>query len=389
MDAAEFLAAEDRRAVEATAGPAPHGPKAPLAENEDYQPRARITLVAFDEMRARLNDGYLVKNLIGATSMAVLYGESGTGKTFLALHLALCIAAGAEFCKRRVRRAGVIYIAAEAGKSIENRVAAAKHVIEFPSAMPFAAVETPLNLCAENADTVPLIAAIRAANLGMPVELIVIDTLSRVMAGANENQPDDMGAFVRNIDRLRAATGAAVLIVHHSGKDASRGARGHSLLRAATDTEIEITRDDATKIATARVTKQREYATDGTMAFSLRPVELGTDQDGDPITSCVVEEAEAISAARPKAKPLSAAQSRALQLLGEAISRDGSIPPSCNFIPAGTQCVAETLWREYCYRGAISTGDHEAQKKAFRRSAEALVAAGRVGKWGPWVWIIP
>ncbi len=351
------------------------------------EPHNAIKLVAFDEMRARLNDGYLVKNLLGAASMAVLYGESGTGKTFLALHLALCIAAGSEFFKRRVRRAGVIYIAAEAGKSIENRIAAAKHAIEFPSAMPFAAVETPLDLCAETADTEPLIEAVRNAALGFPVELIVVDTLSRVMAGGNENQPDDMGAFVRNIDRLRAETGAAVLIVHHSGKDASRGARGHSLLRAATDTEIEITRDDASKIATARVTKQRNFATDGTLTFSLRPVELGTDQDGDPINSCVLEETETSVAPAPKAKPLPAAQKRALQLLTEAVNRDGEVPPASNFIPANTRCVPETLWRQHCYLGAISAGNQDARQRAFKRAAEALVAAGRVGKWGAYVWL--
>src|SRR2546430_552041 len=186
--------------------------------------------------------------------MAVLYGESGSGKTFLALHLALCVAAGTEFFGHRVRRAGVVYIAAEAGRGIENRVAAAKHEIEFPEMMPFAAITVPVDLCTEAANTDSVIDAIRFADIGMPVELIIVDTLSRVMAGGNENAPDDMGALVRNIDRLRAETNAAVVLVHHSGKDASRGARGHSLLHAATDTEIEVVRDAATKIATARIT---------------------------------------------------------------------------------------------------------------------------------------
>ena len=103
--------------------------------------------------------------------------------------------------------------------------------------MPFAAIVSPVDLCTDDADLNKLITTIIACRLGMPVGLIVIDTLSRVMAGGNENAPEDMGALVRNIDRLRDETGGAVLLVHHSGKDLSRGARGHSLLRAATDTE--------------------------------------------------------------------------------------------------------------------------------------------------------
>jgi RecA-family ATPase len=72
------------------------------------------------------------------------------------------------------------------------------------------------------------------------VVLVVIDTLARAMAGGNENASEDMGAFVRNVDRVRSATSAHTMIVHHSGKNKAAGARGHSSLRAATDTEIEI-----------------------------------------------------------------------------------------------------------------------------------------------------
>jgi AAA domain-containing protein len=319
------------------------------------QPEATgITFVLFDDMRPRLGDGYLVKGLLGSGAMAVMYGESGSGKTFLALHLGLCVAGGNEFFGHRVRQAGVVYIAAEAGKGIETRVAAAKHEFEFPGVMPFAAIEAPLDLCGETGIG-PLIAAINGLQLGMKIEMIVIDTLSRVMAGGNENQPDHMGAFVANVDRLRAETAAAVVVVHHSGKDASRGARGHSLLRAATDTEIEVTRD--AKISTARVTKQRELPADGAFAFALRSVELGHDTDGDAVTSCVVEEAgEATGASVQRDRALPPAQRRALELLAEAINQAGEVPAANNHIPAHTRCVTEAAWREYCYLGAISAG---------------------------------
>jgi hypothetical protein len=339
-------------------------------------------------MRPRLSDGYLIKHLLGSSTMTVLYGESGSGKTFLALHLSLCLAAGYRFFDRRVRQAGVVYIAAEAGRSIENRIAAVKGEIEYPEIMAFAAIVSPVDLCTDEADLGRLIATIQAADIGLPIGLIVIDTLSRTMGGGNENQPDDMGAFVRNIDRLRDETGAAILVVHHSGKDASKGARGHSLLRAATDTEIEVTRDAGSKVATARVTKQRDFATDGMLSFTLRQVEIGVDSDGSPVMSCIVEEQEAsaTTGAPPKLR-LSAAQQRALQLLGKAIDEAGEVPPASNHIPAGARCVTEDVWRRYAYLGGISAGDQGAKKKAFQRAAEALVAVGRVGKWEPFVWV--
>src|SRR4051812_18886432 len=70
--------------------------------------------------------------------------------------------------------------------------------------------------------------------------MVVIDTLFRALAGGNENACEDMGTVVANADRIRAATGACVLMIHQCGKDAVRGMRGHSSLKAATDSEIEV-----------------------------------------------------------------------------------------------------------------------------------------------------
>jgi RecA-family ATPase len=118
--------------------------------------------------------------------------------------------------------------------------------------------------------------------------LIVVDTLSRAMAGGNENSPEDMDALVGHIDLIRQALPSHVSVIHHSGKDAARGARGHSSLRAAADTEIEITREIGTKTSTARVTKQRELELGDEFPFCLVPVELGTNRRGKAVTSCVV-----------------------------------------------------------------------------------------------------
>jgi len=107
------------------------------------------------------------------------------------------------------------------------------------------------------------------------------------------------------------------------------------------------------------------------------------------LTTCVVSEEQGVAANTIKS-PLSASQQRALQLLGEAIAAAGEVPPPNNHIPAKAKCVTEHLWREYCYRVGISATDKpDSLQKSFKRAAEGLVAAGRVGKWEPWVWLIP
>jgi hypothetical protein len=185
----------------------------------------------------------------------------------------------------------VLYVAAEGGFGIERRLTAFRLHLGIDAAdVPFFILTTAPDLCDPEADTEDLLAEIK--HLAPSVGLIVLDTLSRVMAGGNENASDDMGALVRNCDRIREETGAHVMLVHHTGKDAAKGARGHSLLRAATDTEIEVKRDPQTKIITATMTKQRDGEVGQVYGFRLDPVEIGEDQDGDPITSCVIEPVE-------------------------------------------------------------------------------------------------
>ncbi|VTR94741.1 atpase aaa : Uncharacterized protein OS=Phaeospirillum molischianum DSM 120 GN=PHAMO_290104 PE=4 SV=1: AAA_25 [Gemmata massiliana] len=136
------------------------------------------------------------------------------------------------------------------------------------------------------------VAQVAAEELSIQVGLIVVDALSRTIAGGNENSPDDMGALVRNTDTIRQTLGAHVATIHHSGKDTARGARGRSLLRAATDTEIEVSREPVTKTSVPRVTKQRELDLDGGFSFELLPVELGTNRRGKAATSCVARAAD-------------------------------------------------------------------------------------------------
>jgi KaiC/GvpD/RAD55 family RecA-like ATPase len=243
--------------------------------------RPRLYRRKFGDIKPRLTDTYLVQKLLGEGAMSVVYGESNVGKTFFAMSLAYAIAQGRAYGGHKATQGAVVYVAAEAGVSAENRVAALRAHFKDAEA-PFDLVPCPVDLLRPNGDTKALIELVKEAEADYgKVRLVVIDTLSRAIAGGNENSPDDMGALVKHLDALRVATRAHVMVIHHSGKDTAKGARGHSLLRAATDTEIEI------QAGVARITKQRDMEMGASIGFDLVPVDLGVSDEGEKVTSCV------------------------------------------------------------------------------------------------------
>ena len=235
----------------------------------------------------------IVEDTLTAGGFSVMYGESNSGKSFLACDMACHIGAGMAWLGRRTVQGAVLYVAGEGAESIKLRVLAWRQ--HHGVSANLAIIPVAVNLLDADADIEKIIAAALtvAAHYGMPVVLIVIDTLARAFGGGNENASEDMGAVISNSDALRQATRAHVMFIHHQGKDASKGSRGHSSLKAATDTEIEVTGEEATKLHTAKITKQRDLGSRGvefTAKFSV--VEMGVDQWGKAVTTCVVESTE-------------------------------------------------------------------------------------------------
>jgi len=133
---------------------------------------------------------------------------------------------------------------------------------------------------------------------GIAVQLIVIDTLARCIGSGDENSAQYMSQFLAACDRIRLSTGATVLIVHHVGKSAQAGARGSSALLGAVDTAIEVEKLYYGRVA--RVVKQKDGQDGIEIGFDLEEVEIGHDDEGEPITTCVVRPATEIAKARPK-----------------------------------------------------------------------------------------
>lgn len=333
-------------------------------ERADFLSR---NLIPIEHIEADNIRPYLVKGWIDRGAFSVIYGESNVGKTFLALDMAMHVAAGEDWHGNRVTGGTVVYVASEGGRGIWHRVEAiwkARRTLAERAKNQCLMLPVPLDMHG-SLDRVAIVQTLLA--LPERPSLVVIDTLARSMGTGDENASADMGAFIAAVDDIRTKTGAHVSVIHHAGKDATRGARGHSSLRAAVDTEIELKRDG--KIITAETRKQRDMEGGKVFAYSLQVVPLGEDQDGDPITSCVVTPCDT----PPKRGPKITGQANiALQALSDAIAHHGE-KRGGDMFPANRQVVSLDRWREYCKRHKLSVSDKpEAFYTAFSRAVGKL-----------------
>jgi phage/plasmid primase-like uncharacterized protein/KaiC/GvpD/RAD55 family RecA-like ATPase len=245
----------------------------------------------------------LVEGLMTIGSSVVVYGDSNSGKTFWALSVATAIASGEDCYGRKTDPGLVVYLASEAPASIRSRMQAIKK-FHGCSLENLAMVPVPMNFYSGDQDAHDVIELVRAIEVakGKPVRLIIGDTLARMSAGANENSGEDMGPVMARFDQVATATGAAMMIIHHNGKDAAKGARGWSGIRAHIDTEIEVSEKEGTRSVT--VTKQRELPSKGeTIYFKLEVIEMGKTKFGGPATTCVAVPDQEAATTKPHKKP--------------------------------------------------------------------------------------
>lgn len=186
---------------------------------------------------------WMIRCLFPMTGLTALYGPSGSGKSFLALDLAVAVAGGAnEWYGMRVTNRPVIYCVLEGEGSMGKRVKAWQQHHDKPLPVALRFVTQPINLLRPD-DVRNLADAIRQA--GGNGGLVVLDTLNRAAPEADENSSKDMGAIIAGAKALRAAIGGLIMLVHHTGKQLGAGMRGHSSLFAAMDAVIGVVQSDA------------------------------------------------------------------------------------------------------------------------------------------------
>lgn len=331
------------------------------AQADSGEPKTpRFTPVSVAEFASRPPPQWIIKGVLPKAELVVLFGESGSGKSFVALDMAIAICLGEAWRGRRTRAGRVVYIAAEGAGGFRNRcVALAQH-------RGLDLADIPLDIVADAPNLLMKPEALALAKAIGRADIVVVDTFAQTTPGGNENAGEDMGKALAHCKGIHRATGAVVILVHHSGKDASKGARGWSGLRAAADAELEVTRTPAGRML--RTSKQKDGDDDLQWGFGLETVTIGMDEDGDPITSCVVVEADIPTAKliRPMG-PVETIVSQVIQEMAQAQNSGIEVGP----------VLAEAVKR----LEPPADGKRDTRKQRCRRALEALTVGDDAPYW--------
>lgn len=301
---------------------------------------------------------WIVKGIIETEVLAEIFGPPGSGKTFAALDLALCVTSGMDWHGHTVKKSGpVLYVCGEGARGVTRRIEAWRLRHGRQAVGPFFISNGSAALLErDNVRQVEEAADQITEQYGQPV-LIIIDTLARNFGPGNENDTSDMSSFVGACDRLKDRHGAAVLVVHHTGLTDGQRGRGSSVLRAAVDFEYSVkSAGDRGLILSA--TKVKDHEPPAPMTFELKPIALGYfDEDGTPVSSCTLEPAE-ITPAKGR---LSSGQILALETFGDAAGLSGE--------------ATLDNWRAEYYRKSPAD-NQETKRRNFNRYRKELTELG-------------
>lgn len=352
-----------------------------------------LPLVWYADNQPFLSGNWIIKNVLPVEAFCTIIGHPGCGKSFLALDMALHIAAGLPWHERKVNRGLVLYLAAEGQRGQQNRVEAWRRHYDAQD-IDFALIPVAVNLRDKGTDLPKLFDTIRAALhiSGAQLAVLVVDTLNRTFGGGDENGTD-MSEYVENVGRIKAEFGCTAIVVHHIPKNADTvSERGHGSLRGAIETSLVVSSDAETGIRTLQCKKQKDAEDGWKMQFKLRVIELGEDEDGDPVTSCVVVPAADEGAAlRSRGPNLSPKQRQVYnELLATLEAAPVSVPrdipdDKINRVKVG-KVVSKNAWRDRWVAIGASDMADETAFRTFRRAIDDLQNKGLIGVWNDHAW---
>jgi hypothetical protein len=345
-----------------------------LFDNDEAPPIApeagtpRFHLLRFDEIKRKETSSYLIKGVIPRTGLIIVWGPPKCGKSFLTFDAMLHVALGWDYRDRHVTAGRVVYLALEGQDGFGDRAEAFRLQHGQGDVPGFYLVKERTDLIRDHAE---LIRCIEAQCDGVP-SAVVIDTMNRSLVGS-ESKDEDMAAYIRAADTIRERFGCAVIIIHHCGVDGSRP-RGHTSLTGAADVQISVVRDaDDNIIATVEFAKDMPQG--AVIGSKLLVVELGEDQDGDQITSCVVVPVQ-ITAVPERGGKTTKALKAFRDAFGEALDTHGKIIQVHGDGPKVRAVDLQRVRDEFCRRYA--NGEPDLQKRrnttntAFRRTINNL-----------------
>ena len=311
---------------------------------------------------------FIIKGLIETESLAQIFGDSGGGKSFIALDIAACISSGTPFHGHEVKQGAVIYIAGEGHNGLKRRLIAwEKQRGVSLDLMPLFLSEVAAQfLDAASAQAVAAAVDQRVMTEGPPA-LIIVDTLARNFGPGDENATKDMSNFVAVMDRLKGRYKCTLILVHHTGhSDKDRG-RGSAALKAALDAEFRVEKtDDIIRLVN---TKMKDAAPPSEMYFRLETVTLAPGIDGAEVTSAALVKEERD---RPSKKRLTDNEALGLRAFRHAAPLFGKLNAKGDF-----EGLHREDWRVAFYE--MSTADStDSKRKAFNRARADLQKKGEI-----------
>ena len=346
---------------------------------------------------------YLVQSIIPKKAFVALYAPPSSWKSFIALDLAEAISTGRDWMGYKIPKKGaVLFISGEGHGGMGARVKACKIQNNSPDGANLYIIRAQLNLRSSPEDFAELVNAINAliAEIDEPLELIILDTLMRMAGGEfNESSSEDMGGFITQTGNLQELFECALLVIHHTGKDISKGLRGHSSLLGGCDTVLEIVRQDSVinsadpsviGNAILKVSKQKDGADSIEVGIEVVLVEIGTSTLGFEITtSLAIRHNPDIAGANSKASKNNAGfglnQRLEMDSLMKAIKAKGAYREVDGISRFG---VSLDDWRdEFWSMKGCTDEDKVSFRKAWMRARERLVATNKLSIGSGWVWL--
>ncbi len=279
--------------------------------SDGTQTGPRHQLLTLSQMRSRPRPEWIIPGFLHERKRSLIFGDSNTGKSFIAADLGLCISTGRSWHGHAVQKPGaVVYVCAEGADDIMNRVDVWLEHHGLSDAPNFWIVEDSPNLL-EHGDVAGVIERIKNTLDDDPV-LVIFDTLAASMTGGNENDALDMGIVIGAVHRVQRECNCGVLVVHHSGKDDTKGPRGNSSLRADVDLAVKVTMDAELGIIAMNGDKWRS-GDKRKISYGFRLVNKALDHYAD-LTSCILEATgnapTVVSPTTPTASPRPTASGR-------------------------------------------------------------------------------
>jgi hypothetical protein len=341
----------------------------------------KYKLLTGNDLRALPPVKWRLKGILPYVGLAAMYGPSASGKSFLGFDAGVAISEGADWFGIRTTKSPVVYVALEGESGFKNRVAAWE--LENGRTLPpnMFMVLQPFHITKpENVDE--LATAIPYGSV------VIVDTLNRAAPTSDENSSKEMGEILEACKHLQALIGGLVVLIHHTGKDTTRGARGHSSFFAALDGAIEVERT-----ATQRswsVAKSKDGQDGKSVPFDLKPHVLGLDADGDQITSCTIVPVNGNIFAKPQPKGQS--QQSALKAIEHHVASLAKPP----LVMAG--CSPKTSGMKFedavaYLAGTLVNKEKHKRNNEARRLLTALTTGGFIGtkldaNQDTWCWVM-